>query len=181
MNQTKAELAKVVGFLAASFPAAKITDQTIEAYIAMLEDVPIEILRVAIQQCANDSKFFPSLAEIRERVAAVTRPAKANAAEAWEQVMIAMRRDGFYKHPQFDDSILQRTVEAMDWQALCSSENIPADRAHFMKIYDQLAERERREGNLLPSSKQLRAELTGNGRKELPAYEEVRCGSGSGA
>lgn len=173
MNQTKAELAKVVGFLAASFPAARITDQTIEAYIAMLGDVPIEILRVAVQQCANDSKFFPSLAEIRERVAIVSGPARANSAEAWEQVMIAMKRHGFYKRPSFDDSLLQRAVDAMDWQALCSSENTIADRAHFMKIYDQLAERERRESQLLPLSKSLRAELTGNGRKQITGADEA--------
>lgn len=176
MNQTKAELAKLIGFLAASFPAAKITDQTIEAYIAMLEDVPIGILRVAVQQCANDSKFFPSLAEIRDRVATISRPAQPNAAEAWEEVMIAMKRDGFYKHPAFADSVLQRAVEAMDWQALCSSENTVADRAHFMKIYDSLLDRDRHELRLLPSTKALRAELSSNGRDQrlISTDEAVR-------
>lgn len=168
MNQTKAELAKLVGFLAASFPAAKITDQTIEAYIAMLQDVPTGVLKVAIQQCANDSKFFPSLAEIRERVAMISQPSHLNAAEAWEQVMIAMRRDGFYRHPSFTNPVLQRAVEAMDWQALCSSENTIADRAHFMKIYDQLIEREKQDSKLLPNARTLRARLTeANERRQI--------------
>lgn len=45
----------------------------------------------------------------------------------------------------------------MGWRELCISEDAMADRAHFLKIYDQLAEREEREAAVpLPVMEKIR-------------------------
>lgn len=168
MSDINPEIVELIGILTAVFPN-HLDNAGVKTYARLLADIPLPLLTVAIEQCANDCTFFPKPAEIRDRVIKVSEIAPANAAEAWEQVMIAMKRDGFYRYPSFASSITQRAVDAMDWQALCSSENTIADRAHFMKIYDQLIEREKQDAKLLPSAKALRAELT-DGRQD----EEVR-------
>ena len=171
------ETVKLIGILTAVFPNHLSADG-VRTYARLLGDVPIPVLQVAIEQCANDCKFFPSVAEIRDRVFKVTEHAQENAAEAWESVMVAIKRYGFYRAPEFDNQITQRTVNAMDWQALCSSENAIADRAHFMKIYDQMAERVKQDAKLIPSARLLRAEMNGE-RKQLTTNESVRESSAS--
>ncbi len=161
------ETVKLIGILTAIFPNHLSADG-VRAYANLLEDVPAVVLKVAMEQCAKDCKFFPSVAEIRDRAMKISTVGPENAAEAWEDVMIAIKRDGFYKQPKFENSITQRAVAAMDWQALCSSENTIADRAHFMKIYDQLIEPVKQESRLVPNAKALRAEMN-NERRQISA------------
>lgn len=156
----KSEAIKIIGVLAASFPSAKISSETISAYAQQLDDLPIALLDLAARQCAADCKFFPTMAELRERAAAITMPARGTAADAWGDVMVAMKRVGYYGQPMFDNPITAKVVFNMDWQALCSSENVIADRAHFMKMYDAMVEREKYETKLLPSTVAMRAQLT---------------------
>jgi len=159
------KIVELIGVLTAVFPN-HLNGEGVKTYARLLSDIPLPLLTIAIEQCANDCTFFPKPVEIRDRVMKISQIAPANAGEAWEEVMIAMKRDGFHKHPKFDDPIIQRAVEAMDWQALCSSENTIADRAHFMKIYDQLIERSKQDAKLLPSAIAMRKELT-SGTKRL--------------
>jgi hypothetical protein len=155
---------RLVGILTAIFPNHLSADG-VRAYASLLDDIPAVVLKVAMEQCAKDCKFFPSVAEIRDRATKISTVGPENAAEAWEDVMIAIKRDGFYRQPEFENSITQRAVAAMDWQALCSSENTIADRAHFMKIYDQLIEPQKQEAKLTPSARALRKEL--NERRQI--------------
>lgn len=173
------ETVKLIGILTAVFPNHLSADG-VRTYATLLSDVPTPVLKVAVEQCANDCKFFPSVAEIRERVRSVSTIAPSNAAEAWEEVMIAMRRVGFYGFPTFENPITQRTVDAMDWQALCSSENAIADRAHFLKLYDQMIERSKQDSKLLPSARAMRDELNGREPKQLSTNEIVSEGRPSG-
>lgn len=169
MAEVNPEVVKLVGVLVSAFRPRDITPDDVRTYARLLSDVPVEILAVAVEQCANDPdrEFFPKPGEIRKYVAMVSESRKPNSAEAWEEVMIAIKRDGFYRHPKFDDSILQRAVELMDWQALCSSENTVADRAHFIKLYDGLVAGDKQEKWLLPAARNLRAEITDGRRPRL--------------
>lgn len=65
-------------------------------------------------------------------------------AEAWGDVLTALKRLGSWTTPVFDNEITQKAVDCMGWQCLCESTNVEADRAHFMKMYEQLLSREKK-------------------------------------
>ena len=170
-NEVKREIevTKLIGAMAALFPSARVSEETINAYVHMLRDVNLEVLTAAIEQCANESEFFPTIARIRNKVLSLTKPQRLDPMAAWGVVLKEIQRTGFYRSPVFDDPLIARCVEALGWQYLCSSENIVADRAHFAKLYEQLVEREAQDARLLPAARQIR---------ELGQVKEISDGRG---
>ena len=67
------------------------------------------------------------------------------AGEAWENVLSEIHRVGNWREPVFKNTLVKKTVECIGWDNLCLSENIMIERAHFLKIYDQLKDRHQRE------------------------------------
>lgn len=65
-----------------------------------------------------------------------------HSSDAWGEVNEQMARAGSYGQPKFTDPLTERVVKIMGWSNLCRSENESADRAHFMRMYDQLREQE---------------------------------------
>lgn len=155
------EVAEIVGALAGAFTNAKVPERTIRIYIQMLLDVPVDVLRVAAEQCLAECEFFPTIAAIRDRALKLTLPDRVDPLEAWGQVQRAISRYGFYRSPVFDDPLITKAVDSLGWQYLCVSENPVADRAHFSKIYEQLAHREIQEARLLPRARELREQSQG--------------------
>lgn len=166
--ELKKQLTERVGLLAASFPSVAITGATISAYVEMLKDIPLDVLDAAIRQVLAENKFFPSIAELREKALALSHPASQHMTgyEAWETVMRELRRVGVYGQPRFDDPLITRAVECIGWFELCNSEMAGVDRAHFAKIYDQLVQREKSEARLLPEARAIRARLLPDVRRD---------------
>lgn len=68
---------------------------------------------------------------------------------------------------------LWRCVEALGgYDYLCRSEEPMADRAHFIRIYDQIVERERQTARMLPEVRELRARLAAGQAQYLGAGDE---------
>jgi hypothetical protein len=151
-----ADIAKLVGVMAAAYPNTQVTDATIDVYVSMLQDIPFEILTASVQQCMSESDFMPSIAKLRERALKMTRPERVSALEAWGTVKAEMRRRGFYHSPEFSDPVIAKAVECIGWRVLCSSENEVADRAHFAKVYDSLVIREEEDARMLPAVRNLK-------------------------
>lgn len=152
----EAEISRLVGAMGASFPNTNVTEATIEVYISMLKDVPLEYLTAAVEQCMAESEFFPTIAKIRDKALSLARPERKDPFEAWGVVLKTIERVGFYRMPSFEDPLIARAVDCMGWQYLCSSENVVADRAHFAKVYQQFCERETQDSRLLPQARALR-------------------------
>jgi hypothetical protein len=53
--------------LSAILPDRKLLPEAIEIYSELLDDIPNEILKQAEKSCLLNCKFFPTIAEIRER------------------------------------------------------------------------------------------------------------------
>jgi hypothetical protein len=64
-TQTTIELVLVK--LGGVFPSAKIGRDGIETYGEMLADIPDDVLIMAMKQCLMICRFFPTIAEIREK------------------------------------------------------------------------------------------------------------------
>lgn len=158
-NEAKARISEMIGALATMFPTAEVDPANCKAYARMLCDIPLPVLVTVLDQCGAELKFFPSVAEIREKARVLTaRKDVLSAGEAWGVVISRMKRYGIYKAgPPIEQPFIAEAVEAIGgWYDLCTSENQVADRAHFMKIYDQLVARREADERLLPASRELK-------------------------
>lgn len=109
------ERVRLIGDLAAAFPSLEVTDATIEAFDKGLADVPLKLLRPAIGQCIATAKFFPSVAEIRERVGAMKmdKPAPVNCLRCHGSgmEMVTAGRDDRYSYARRCDHVVPEKAE----------------------------------------------------------------------
>jgi CDP-glycerol glycerophosphotransferase (TagB/SpsB family) len=162
MSQTNPSMdfLQVWNLLAIAYPnycreqSAETLAQTLKLYWQLLADLPIEQLKSAALRHVATSKFFPSVAELRDAAATLALTPAQTAVEAWGEVLAAMGDvryyiyDDHYETPQFANPITNRLVRSMGWRDLCRSENAVADRARFTQAYEQLAARQRSEAAL---------------------------------
>jgi hypothetical protein len=150
-------IAKTIGGLVLAYPSANIPEATMHVYAKALADLSEPVLDLACTQIVATSKWFPTVAELREAAAAVQMDAGATltAGEAWGEALHTIRMLGYYEKPVFSNPLIAKCVEAMGgWKYLSESEDTMADRAHFMKTWDAVQKRETKEVQLPP---QLRA------------------------
>lgn len=156
---TEAEIAKLVGVMAVAYPSTQVSDATVEVYVSMLKDIPLDILTASIQQCMAESDFLPTIAKIRERALSLTCQVAPEPLEAWGIVLKEIQRTGFYRSPVFENSIISKAVDCIGWQTLCSSENQVADRAHFSRVYEGLLRQVENDRRMLPVARQIHEQV----------------------
>lgn len=141
-----ARLTLAIGRLVKAFPRQAIPVETGAVYVEELADLPIRVVEEAVRRLIRTGTFFPVIAEIRAGAAEVLDPFPAWE-QAWEEINRAIRRYGCYGVPNGPPDYGYREVDwscrpvaeavaAMGYQALCESENEPADRAHFRQVYE---------------------------------------------
>jgi len=69
-EEYNARLAQIEA-LASRFPSAELTANNIKGYVWSLSDLSLQVLQAAMTRCVDTSKFFPTIAEIRENAEAV--------------------------------------------------------------------------------------------------------------
>ena len=159
--------AGILAQLFASYPNSNANEQTVAMYDRLLADIPDEILQTVVYHAISESKILPTIAEIRESAYSTTHPNRLTAIEAWETVKTQMRRVGWVGTPRFNDEITAQVVKSLGWRYLCSSENEMADRAHFCKAFDAMAQRQETDAKLLPEVRELRQIMAGTNGKQL--------------
>lgn len=106
------------------------------------EDQPFAVVFGAVSKYILHKKFPPTIADIREEVVRMTNPsAMKSGEEAWEEVIIAVKKFGFYRQGEGIktlDEVSQRAVRTIGWDNICKSETIGIERANFLKFYDSL-------------------------------------------
>ena len=77
-GSSDAKIAKMVGTAALGYPAAKLSgdeaDGRLRLYQSELADIDADILGPAFSAAVRGSKFFPTIAELRDHAARVPRP-----------------------------------------------------------------------------------------------------------
>lgn len=157
------EIKKLVAVLVAAYPASKVTPESVGIYERMLADLDYPAANAAVEQLLATSKWLPTVAEIRERVASLAIGGVRAGGEGWGDVLKAIGRYGRNRVPgvdfEFADPVVLACVRAFGWRELCDSENPQADRARFVELYDKLAS-QRRTSELtagLPATQRYRA------------------------
>src|SRR5262245_19720404 len=130
INEIKARISEMLAALSTVY-RVEIEQKTYRAYAPMLCDIPLEVLEVALEQCGAELKFFPSVAEIRDRALALSSRTEITGMEAWAIVLKALQKYGPYKmRPPFDDPLIEDSIKFFGgWWELCNSDNVTADRA----------------------------------------------------
>ena len=148
---------ETVRFMFSMYPhAGTQSDTQIAGYAMLLKDIPDGELTTTVLQCIAESKFVPTVAEIRERWHALTTDVmEGDAEEGWLSVKKAIVGVGSYGTPTFTDPITAKTVQAIGWRELCESDNQAADRAHFLRIYTGFQSRKTEIDRLLPGARAM--------------------------
>ena len=178
---TRQEICALVALASSSYPAMQVRDPRpiVEAWSLMLADIDAVAAKTAIIRVCRQSRFFPSVADIVQAASQLS-PAKETlpcAAEAWEEVAGLIQTAGPYKAPAYSCDAVRRAAQSIGWLQLCLGENPAADRAHFLKIYESLRQRQldRRENETA-----LALAGAGEAVKSLAARKNngfIRCGS----
>lgn len=142
MNSEQA--GKVITMLAAAYPRQALSTPTMAVYNQLLSDLSYEQAQAAVIKHIATSKFFPGIAEIRQAALEVSLDKLPGPAEAWSEAQKQIRLKGYTGKPDFSNPLIAKTVDAMGgWMELCQSEEpTGVIRAHFLRIYEGLAESE---------------------------------------
>lgn len=137
---TKATFAQIAQVFRAVYFKAAISDDTWLAYFMALADLPDEALIQAVSEHIAHNDEFPTIAGLRRLALAGNHPTFG---DAWGEVARQMQEVGRYRTPAFSHPLITQAVNQVGgWQALCESDNLVADRAHFLRIYEELVRRE---------------------------------------
>jgi hypothetical protein len=166
--------------LIAAYPGHKFKDEddmgrTLVVWYTMLNDLPYELLEAAIQKhiLQSNSPFFPSINEIRTKALEILSPESITAAEAWGEVLRAVQNYGMYNMEEGLKSLkplTRKVAEAVGFRTICiaSEDEIGVVRGQFLKMYEQMANRQRQEALLPEGMKKKLQELTeGKGLKMI--------------
>lgn len=181
----KKEFATFAAALRTYFPRETIlpNQQAMELWYMELQDLSYNVAMMALREHVHTSKWSPSISELRERAATIRDGETLDWGEAWATVQQAIRRKGMYRESEAlegMDEVTRATVERLGFQSLCLSENAVADRARFKDIYEQVAQRKKRE-NQLPESLRLGIKNERAAHAITQAADRMRIGGDSNA
>lgn len=128
----------------------------VDVLLDLLGDMDVEMLKVAVKACCTETgrAFAPSAGEIRGAAADLHARAAGlpTAGEAWGAVMDSFRRTSFDQPALIQQPLVKEAIRCMGGlEVIGMSENNMVDRAHFLKIFEQLRERALRETLELPA------------------------------
>lgn len=128
-------------------------------YAELLADVPTEAFTAAVKALAESSRFFPTIADIRSKVAefALQNAGFPSPAEAWTQVSRS-RTAIDMAHP-----LAQKAFGNMGGWAAFGPSDIDAAtswRARFITEYERLIDLERQRATLSPGTQEAAAQIT---------------------
>lgn len=138
---TPHETAQLLAVAAAAYPQYPLKPQTVEVYAELLADLPHAQVGTALRYLLATTDRWPSVAAIREQVAVTAGALPPTPGEAWEQVRRAIRtRSTKDLHPS-----VRKAADRIGWYDLRNSRNPETMRAHFWRVYEDVATASRRD------------------------------------
>lgn len=142
----------------------------VDTWAAMLADTPADAALAALERSSLRGDAWPPpvgrLVLDASRLAG--RPVAPAPDAAWDEITAALGAVGRYALPVWSHEAIGDAVRAMGgWRALCDSSNAMADRAHFLRLYEPIAERATL-AVVAPPALRARLAALGTGRPETP-------------
>ncbi len=152
----KTEIVQLLVVINAAFPNMQVNEVMVDLWHELLGDIDFNLAKAAVKKILLESPYPPTIADIRKQVAEITTPKQIDPAEAWGEVERAIRYYGSYREEEALASMspaVARVVKYIGWREICLSEEPGVLRGQFLKMYQQLQERERKEALLPPDLK----------------------------
>ena len=156
---TKQEFATLAMALRTYFPKENIlpNKEAMALWYREIQDIPFPVAEAALRKWVATNKWSPSIAEIREMTTNIQSGEQLTWGEAWEKALRAVRKYGSYGKREALaslDPLTRKCVETIGFMDLCMSENIMVERAHFQRIFEVYAKRERTSQQIAPALQQ---------------------------
>jgi len=140
------EIINLLGIATANFPNLQQKDMTPTAVLweKALSDIPYNVAEKAVIKVLSTSKFFPTVADVREAATQLTQPRTLDAIEAWGLVVDAIRKYGYYRQKEAMVSLpddVGAMVKRFTWRELCLNENPDTLRAQFRMAWETQSKR----------------------------------------
>lgn len=123
----------------------------IAAYVQVLQDIPIEVLRKAYDKVMLECDKRPVPAIVyktaRELVEQYNGTNVLSWAEAWKEIEQQMKEVFVYGKPKFSRKEIEEAVRAYGWSDLCTGDakNMGTARAQLRDIYLQICNKSEEE------------------------------------
>lgn len=141
---TKEEFAKGMAILSAVYSKPMPPEQ-VAIWYTFFENDSLEDFKKAVLTVSATSKFFPSIAELKE-VMAEDAVGMLTADQAWDKVLYAVRKYGVWQADKAMESLpdaVRLTVNHLGgFKRICESEELEWTRKDFMKAYEVNKNRE---------------------------------------
>lgn len=133
-----------LGLLVSCFPDK---DFNSTVYWELLQDLSDKAYLKAVKEvCQSQLEIYPGtniIAIIRQKA---TVKLHLLAGEAWGKILKALQGyPGKKGSPDFGDPVINKAVDCVGWKQLFNSEKLSIERVYFVKVYEQLVERENKE------------------------------------
>lgn len=171
---TRVEFATVIVYLEA-ICGKQLPPASMDPYFDLLGDLPSDVLRTAAQRVAVEHRWatFPSVAELREAAIETIQGSvkELSPAEAWDLAWSAAGRIDLEIEGSIDRACKDLPVTVLEAMRafgvpalVYGKEPVGVVRGQFLKIFEQLAARDRRRALLPASVKNSIAEIGARGQ-----------------
>ena len=141
---TREEFANGMAFMATIY-SKDMTAEQVGIWYSFFENDSFEEFQRAVRKLAVSTKFFPSIAELKEAIAE-DAVGMLSADQAWDKVLYAVRRYGWCNAEtamKILPAAAQLTVNHLGgFKRICESEDLEWTRKDFIKAYDANKNRE---------------------------------------
>lgn len=140
---TREEFLQGMSVLIATY-SKDMTQEQIAIWYQFFEADSFDAFRNAIKLICTTSKFFPTVAEIKAAMADGDLK-ELTADQAWDQVLAAITKYGYYRADEAMKSLPDLTASAVrnlgGFQHICSAEMNEWLRKDFIKVYEDMKTR----------------------------------------
>lgn len=144
---TKHDTVKLFALIKALYPRdtafQNATPEMVNAWSAMLADVPFSVAQAGLQAHVSTSPFPPSIAEIKGWAAKFNHQIM-DASEAWGIARKAISKWGVHAKAKARETTppdVWAVINRMGWEDMCMSDNPDVIRGQFCRLWDAYAKR----------------------------------------
>lgn len=151
---TRDAVLDILELIVVEFDGFELDAKMVDLWEELLSDIPDELGIAATKLVILQATFRPRVADIRKAALSMLNPeSEIDAGRAWELVLKAIHTFGVYQSERALASLPPTVANAarrVGWGDLCSGEEMHG-RAHFLKVFESMQEREKQIGILPPA------------------------------
>lgn len=178
---TKEETFNIITLLAGNYDSImnKTKEQKkimIDTWYECLGDLDYSLVKQAVKKTMTETKFIPTIAEVRQNAIEMITPQRKTGIEAWDDAYKIICRGTTVTQEEFDnlEPNLKKffgSVSQIRGYATSTDINMDVVRSNFLKSYETLEQRNKEQEIMLPETRQRLQELQNMAIKQIGGGE----------